>query len=278
MLENKTLAFIGAGSMAESIIGGLLSEQLVSPEQIVVTNKSQQQRLDELQKRYDVQTTSSNKAAVEKADIVILAFKPKHAAEGISTIKGSTTDKHLIISVLAGLSTGYIEQLFEKETPVIRAMPNTSSKVNASATALCKGYYTNAYHLDMSSVLFQAIGTVTTIEESKMDAVTGISGSGPAYFYYLVEAMQTAATEAGLPDKEAKELIVQTLHGAAKRLQQTEKTPHDLYQEVMSPGGTTEAAFTLFKHHRLQEHFQEGIQEAINRSKELGASTKSPLT
>ncbi|MFB4162544.1 pyrroline-5-carboxylate reductase [Alteribacillus sp. JSM 102045] len=278
MLENKTIAFIGAGSMAESILGGLLSEKLVKPQQIIVTNKTQYKRLDDLSERYNVSTADSKEEAIKKANIVILAMKPMHVEDGIASIKENVTENHLIISVLAGISTHYIEELFGKKTAVVRAMPNTSSKVNASATALCQGYYASPHHLDTASALFAAIGTVTIFDESKMDAVTGISGSGPAYFYYFVEAMETAAKEAGLPETEAKELIIQTLSGAAKRLQHTDQSPSALYNEVMSPGGTTEAAFKMLEHHNVQENFKNSIEEAIKRSKELGSNTRSPIS
>ncbi|SDH90317.1 pyrroline-5-carboxylate reductase [Alteribacillus bidgolensis] len=278
MLENKTIAFIGAGSMAESILGGLLSEKLVNPQQIVVTNKTNDQRLNELNERYSISIAESKEDAMKKADLVILAMKPKHIEDGISSIKEYTTDNHLIISVLAGVSTSYIEEQFGMKTAVVRAMPNTSSKVSASATALCRGYYASVHQLDTASALFAAIGTVSIFDEAKMDAVTGISGSGPAYFYYFVEAMEIAAKEAGLPETEAKELIVQTLAGAAKRLQNSDQPPSALYNEVMSPGGTTEAAFKTLERHSVQEHFKNSIKEAIKRSKELGSATRSPIS
>ncbi|MFB5660684.1 pyrroline-5-carboxylate reductase [Alteribacillus sp. HJP-4] len=275
MLHNQTLAFVGAGSMAESIIGGLLAEQLVPAGNIIVTNKSRQQRLTYLEQRYHVKTTTNKQGALSDASIIILAMKPKHVEESAAAIKEFIHSDHVVISVLAGVSTSYLEQLFSNRPAVIRAMPNTSAKVGASATALSHGYYTSAHQMELAEALFSAVGTVTILKEDKMDAVTGLSGSGPAYLYYFAEAMEMAAKESGLSETEAKELIIQTLAGAARRLKQSEKSTKELYKEVMSPGGTTEAAFSVLKKHHVQKHFKNSIKEAIKRSKELGSITQS---
>src|SRR5690606_38315009 len=140
----------------------------------------------------------------------------------------------------AGIPTEYIEDLIGFEAGVIRTMPNTSAKVGESATAISQGTYATDAHLKQDEMLFEAIGTVTVVVEEKLDAVTGLAGSGPAYFYYLIEAMEQAAMDAGLSEKEANELITQTVVGVGKRLQSTTKSPKQLYTEVMSPQGTTE--------------------------------------
>ncbi|RSL31131.1 pyrroline-5-carboxylate reductase [Salibacterium salarium] len=275
MRDDKTIAFIGAGSMAESIIGGLLKKNLVSPTNITVTNHSNEQRLLDIKNSFGVNTTPTATKAVEIADIIILAMKPKHIEEAVASLKPVITENKLVLSVLAGVTTSYIEQLLDNPIPVVRVMPNTSAKVGASSTAVSSGYYAAQHHLDQAADLFFAIGTVTILEESHLDAVTGISGSGPAYFYYFVEAMSNVAKEAGLPEEKAKDLIIQTIYGAAIRLQSSHLSPGDLYNEVMSPGGTTEAAFQSMESHRLQESFQKAIHAAINQSKALGTSTKS---
>nr|WP_306301205.1 pyrroline-5-carboxylate reductase [Thalassobacillus sp. C254] len=236
MLRNYHVTFVGAGSMAESIIGGLLSKELLAPEQITATNNSEKERLTYLSDQYGINTTSDKEAAVGKANIVVLAVKPKHVEEAISDIQSVLGENQLLISVLAGISTAYIQKLCQKEIPIIRTMPNTSAKVGASATAMTPGSFASKQDLAVSQSLFQAIGTVTTLEEGKLDAVTGLSGSGPAYVYYIVEAMEQAARETGLEEQEAKELIIQTLYGASKRLQNTDKSSRELYKEVMSRG------------------------------------------
>ncbi|MFC5712270.1 pyrroline-5-carboxylate reductase [Thalassorhabdus alkalitolerans] len=278
MLRNYHVTFVGAGSMAESIIGGLLSKELLAPEQITATNNSEKERLTYLSDQYGINTTSDKEAAVGKANIVVLAVKPKHVEEAISDIQSVLGENQLLISVLAGISTAYIQKLCQKEIPIIRTMPNTSAKVGASATAMTPGSFASKQDLAVSQSLFQAIGTVTTLEEGKLDAVTGLSGSGPAYVYYIVEAMEQAARETGLEEQEAKELIIQTLYGASKRLQNTDKSSRELYKEVMSPGGTTEAAFEVLESHGVQHGLQKAIERAVKRSEELGVSSKTPTS
>lgn len=275
MLKNKKIAFIGAGSMAEAIIAGLIRKEIIFPEQIIATNKSNKERLQYLEKTYGIETTSSQVEAVDVADIVILAMKPKHMEDSAVTIRKQIHEDQLVVSLLAGTSSSYIESLLEKEIAVIRTMPNTSAHVGESATVISKGTFALEEHVKIAATLFQAIGTVTVLEETDMDVVTGISGSGPAYFYYFTEAMEEVAQEAGLSPQDAKELICQTILGVAKRLIQTDKSPKELYEEVMSPGGTTEAAFHVLKENGVKESFKEAIQASIHRSSELGNDKKS---
>ncbi|MBB5174432.1 pyrroline-5-carboxylate reductase [Texcoconibacillus texcoconensis] len=276
MLNTQKIAFIGAGSMAEAIIGGLITEQLIDPKQVIATNNANEKRLQELEEKYGIQTTANNETAIQNADIVVLAMKPKHLTEAAEQINAFISDQ-LIISVLAGISTSYIEESIGKSISVIRAMPNTSAKVGASATSLCKGRFAYDEHIQKASSLFSAIGTVTILSEEKMDAVTGVAGSGPAFFYYFVEAIENAALEAGLTENETKELIAQTLTGAARRLRNTDKSARELYMEVMSPAGTTEAAFEVLENHNVKEHVKNSVLRAIERSQELGA-TPAPFT
>ncbi|WP_088102389.1 pyrroline-5-carboxylate reductase [Halalkalibacter urbisdiaboli] len=271
MIANKIITFLGAGSMAEAIIAGLVSHNIVKPSQIIATNLADKQKLEELQQRYGIQTTSNRKEAVEKADIVILAMKPKSVNDAISEVRERTSVNQLFISVLAGITTAYIEDLLGHQAPVIRTMPNTSAKVGASATAICRGEHASDIHVEEAATLFAAVGTVSIVHEDKIDAVTGIAGSGPAYFYFLVEAMEKAAAEAGLTKEEASAFITQTIVGVGKRLQTTTKTSRELYEEVMSPNGTTEAGINVLREHHTQEAVQEAITKAIARAKELGA-------
>lgn len=270
MLENKKIAFIGAGSMAEAMIAGFISNEMIPQDQVIATNKSNKERRKQLEEQYGIKTTASPEEAVATADIIILAMKPNHVEQSACEIREQVRKGQLIISVLAGTSTQYIESLFEKQVAVIRAMPNTSAKVNASATVISKGTYATADDIQIASFLFSAIGTVTVLDEKYMDVVTGISGSGPAYFYYFAEAMAEAAEKEGLEKEDAVELIYQTILGVGLRLKQSEKTPKELYEEVMSPGGTTEAAFQVFIEKGVKETFKQAIKAAIHRSREFG--------
>ncbi|MDT8859872.1 pyrroline-5-carboxylate reductase [Alkalihalobacillus sp. MEB130] len=270
MLQNKTITFLGAGSMAEAIIGGLVRQQVVNPKNIIATNLSDQQKLLDLEQNYGIRTNANRAEAVRHGDIVVLAMKPKHVKEAIEDIQEMTSDQQLFVSVLAGIPTFYIEDLLRSKAGVVRTMPNTSAKVGASATAITKGAYATDKQLREVEQLFSAVGTTTIVAEDKLDAVTGLAGSGPAYFYYLVEAMEQAAKEAGLTQEEASALITQTIVGVGKRLQSTTKSSKELYEEVMSPNGTTEAGINVLREQKSQEAMFQAVTRAISRSKELG--------
>lgn len=269
---NKTITFLGAGSMAEAIIGGLITRRIVSPRMITVANLQDQDRLDYIKTTYSVQTESDRLRAIKEAEIIVLAMKPKNVHDAISHIKEHVKGTQLIVSVIAGIPTTLIEEELGSTNPVIRTMPNTSAKVGESASAICPGSHATAGDLLTVEALFKAIGTVSVVEETQMDAVTGVAGSGPAYFYYMVEAMEKAAQEAGLSEQQSRELITQTVVGVGKRLQQTSKTPKELYKEVMSPGGTTEAGISELSAHATQDILQKAVGKAVKRSTELGSA------
>lgn len=270
MKTDLNIAFIGAGSMAEAMISGLLSDKKLRPNQITVTNHSNDKRLHELRNAYGINITRNHALLIEKSDIVMLAIKPKDVAESINTIKSYIRPHHLVLSVLAGVSTATIVNLFDQEVAVVRAMPNTSASIGLSATAIAPGKFATAEHMNVTTALFETIGTVTTVEEEQLHAVTGLSGSGPAYVYYLVEAMEKAAEKQGLDTSVSNELILQTLIGAAEMLKQSPKTPAVLRKEVMSPGGTTEAGIEQLISHNFQEAMMQCIEQATIRSKYLG--------
>ena len=273
-LADQAITFIGAGAMTEAIVSGLLANNRVNSEQISVTNKNSGERLEELRNNYHIQTTTDKQQAVERGDILILAMKPKDVGDALKRLQRFIRDDHVIFSVLAGTTTDYISSLIGAECPVVRIMPNTSAKVGASASAISGGEFAGAKDMDLAASLFSSIGSITIVPEEKMDSVTGISGSGPAYFYYLLEGLQTAAVESGLTEADAKALLIQTMQGAAKRWAQTSESLQSLYEEVMSPGGTTEAAFSVLWEHEVQEHVTEGAKAAIAKSERLGKVKK----
>src|SRR5690625_1006109 len=269
LLENKTITFLGAGSIAEAIISGLV--RVVKPEHIIATNASNQERLAYLEKQYNIQTINDRIAAVQRADIIILAMKHQNIREALETIRAYNHAEQLFVSVVAGTPTHYIENLLGHRTIVVRSMPTTSAKVGASATAISKGANAKNEHMEQVKALFNAIGTVTIVEEKMLDAVTGLAGSGPAYFYYLIEAMEDAGIEAGLSREKARNLITQTVVGVGKRLQTTTKSSQELYTEVMSPNGTTEAGIDVLHDREAQDIMKTAVSKAIIRSKELGS-------
>ncbi|WP_085520581.1 pyrroline-5-carboxylate reductase [Tuberibacillus sp. Marseille-P3662] len=267
----QKVAFIGAGSMAESIITGVLAKGFLSTEHIWVTNRDNQDRLERMKNVYHIQVTQDKQTAVNDADIIILSMKPKDISEAIQSIKPFVNKEQMVVSVLAGVSTDYISDILASGSPVIRAMPNTSAAIGFSATAIAGGRSVSDHHIDLVKTLFQTIGTTTVVDEDDLHTVTGLSGSGPAYIYYFVEAMEEAAAEAGLKQDVAKELIVQTLVGAAEMLKTSEDTPSVLREKITSPGGTTQAGLETLEKYKYQEALMACIKQAAARSIELGS-------
>ncbi|WLR43846.1 pyrroline-5-carboxylate reductase [Bacillus carboniphilus] len=274
---NKQIAFIGAGSMTEAMIKGIRQKGTIESQQITVTNRSNLNRLLQLKNLYSVQTSSSVEDFIKDTNIIFLAMKPKDAKEALQTLRPYVESHQLIISLMAGITTAAIERSFEKEIGVIRAMPNTSASIGFSATSLSKGLFATKDQLAEAVVLFEAIGIVKTIEEKQMDAVTGLIGSGPAYVYFLVEAMQEAAEKLGLEDNLSETFILQTLKGATKMIESSEKTAAQLRDDVTSPYGTTEAAMNILSQHDTKETLVQCILKAAQRSNELQLSMTNNL-
>lgn len=274
----KKIAIVGAGSMAEALISGMINNQFINNKNISVTNRSDSKKLQQLESKYSITTTYNLKELFQDSDVVILAVKPKDAGAALTSIRPYLTSKTLLISVLAGVSIQTLEQLAGKKLAIVRAMPNTSATIGKSATALAYNQAMSQHQMELVEKLFATIGLTRFVEESHLDAVTGLSGSGPAYFYYLVEAMEKSAAEIGLDSKLAKELIIQTLLGTAEMLKNSEKPSEQLRHEVTSPGGTTEAGIRVLEHHQVQEAFIDCIKEATQQSKRLGAKLSEQLT
>jgi pyrroline-5-carboxylate reductase len=273
----KKIAIVGAGSMAEALIAGILENSLIDKQNIWVTNNSNQEKLLNLRRHYGVQTTYDQTELFNGADIVILAMKPKDAATGIQAIREHLTEQMLVVSVMAGVSMSTIETLARLPLPVVRAMPNTSATVGKSATAVAVNARVSPQQIDIMKRLFGTVGLTTFVKEEQLDAVTGLSGSGPAYIYYLIEAMEKSAVEVGLDKEMASELIVQTLIGAAEMVKNSSKTSEQLRRDVTSPGGTTEAGVKVLEEHKVQEAFISCIKAATAQSKKMGTALRSQL-
>jgi pyrroline-5-carboxylate reductase len=273
----KKLAIVGAGSMAEAFISGILKNDLIDKKNVWVTNNSNEGRLNNLQERYGVRITYDLTALFEGADIVMLAMKPKDAQAAIQSIREHLTEQMLVVSVLAGVSMSTIETLARIPLAIVRSMPNTSAAVGKSATAVAVNHRVTNQQTETTKNLFGTVGLTTFVEEEQMDAVTGLSGSGPAYIYYLIEAMEKSAVEVGLEKQMASELIVQTLLGAAEMVKKSSKSAAKLREEVTSPGGTTEAGIRVLEEHGVQQAFISCIKAATAQSKKMGAALSSQL-
>ncbi|WP_270179181.1 pyrroline-5-carboxylate reductase [Alkalihalobacillus sp. CinArs1] len=271
-MNSLHIGFLGAGSMAESMIEGMIAKTFITPEQIILLNRIDIKRLEDLQVKYNVETTQDYENIVTKSDVIILAMKPKDAENALMSLKPYVTENHLIISVIAGITTTYIEACIGPNIPVIRAMPNTSAAIGLSATAISSGHYSNTEQESFAASLFETIGTIVHVSEDQLDTVTGLSGSGPAYFYYMVECMERAANLNGLDKETARDLIIQTMTGAAMMLSQTKQSPSLLREKVTSPGGTTHAGLSILKNYKFDEAVLESITGARKRSEELGHS------
>lgn len=270
MLEGKTFFFSGAGNICESIIKGLLSTGTIRPGEIRVANRSNGERLAHLRNYYGIVPVTDKKAAAAESDIIVLAMKPQDIFHALAELQGSIRENHLIISVLAGVPTGLIEDQLNTPVAVVRAMPNTSCAVLESATGLCAGRHTSPEQLALVEEIFRMMGEVVVVEEHLMDAVTGLSGSGPAYIYYLVESMEKAGEAAGIPRELARPLVLKTLLGAAKMLMETGEQPEELRRQVTSPNGTTMAGINELNKGEFPHTIKKAILRATRRSKELG--------
>ncbi|MDM5199620.1 pyrroline-5-carboxylate reductase [Fictibacillus enclensis] len=278
MAVNKKIAFIGAGAMAEAMISGMIAKKLADPKNIIVTNRINAKRLQELQENYKITVSKSAGDAAHHADILILAMKPKDAEQALRSLNKAVHADHIIISVLAGISTGLISSLLDAPVPVIRAMPNTSAAIGYSATGIAGGKFAEVKHMQLAEELFSCIGTTTCLREESLHAVTGLSGSGPAYVYYLVEAMQQAASSMDISEEEARDLIAQTLLGAAHMVKMSGDHPQKLRQNVTSPGGTTEAGIQMLDHFQVKKAIEQCVKRAAERSEELGKMYSRPST
>lgn len=264
----KRIGFIGAGSMTEAMIKGLVKNGSVEPGQIAATNHSNSARLEELEKTYGIRGESDTAKVIDFSDTVVLAMKPKDAANGIAGIRPYLKEGQLLISILAGIPIHTIQHYAGQELPIVRAMPNTSASIQKSATAFAVSPLVSKEQIREAADLFAAIGSVTIVEEAALDAVTAIAGSGPAFVYRFVEAMEAAARELDLDEQTAKKLIIDMMTGAAKMLE-TGKDPSLMRRDITSPGGTTEAGIRILDELQFEETVISCVKEAAHRSAEI---------
>jgi pyrroline-5-carboxylate reductase len=269
-ISNKTITFVGSGNMAQAIIRGIVSAdpRLINPEKIIC-NDIVLEKPDALKDKYGVCVCADKNEAVSKADIVFLAVKPQNMPQTLQEIKPFVKKDSLVISIAAGISAKFIEEALGGRIAVVRAMPNTPALVRLGATALCAGEFASPEDLQTSKELFGAIGICRVMSEDKIDAVTALSGSGPAYVFYLCELMQQAGENLGLDKETSVIFAVQTVYGAGEMLAKTGIDAAALRNNVTSPNGTTQAALEYFKSQKLSEVVRKAMEAAAQRSKEL---------
>jgi pyrroline-5-carboxylate reductase len=273
-MENTQIAILGTGSMGKAILSGLLAAG-TSPASIRVTTKSQSSA-EAITAEHGVQATAlesdpaANSSSAKDADLVILAVKPNMILDTLKEIASVLKPNSLVLSVAAGITTAAMEEALSGNQGVVRAMPNTPSVVGLGVTGISKGSNVTAEQLDIAVKLFSSVGKVLVVDESKIDALSTISGSGPAYVFYFAEKLITAAKSLGFSDSEASTMVKETFLGSATLLATSSSSPVELRQQVTSPNGTTMQATGRFDAADLEKVFIEATEAALARAKELG--------
>lgn len=267
---DRTVGFIGAGNMAGALIKGLLHAKLLPPDRIVASDPHGE-RLGELARQYGIRAVRDNQAVVREAEVVILAVKPQVIDKVLASFAADWRPSSLLISVAAGVPVAAIEFNLPADTRVVRTMPNTAAMVLAGATAISAGTHATDADIALARTLFEAVGRVTVLDESLLDAVTGLSGSGPAYIMLIIEALADGGVKVGLHRDSALMLAAQTVYGSAKLLLETGAHPGALKDMVTSPGGTAIAGLHTLETGGLRRTLMDAVETASLRSEELGA-------
>jgi len=268
-MNKVKIGFIGAGNMGKAIINGLLNSNFISRDNILASEISKQ-IAEKVSSELGITVFTNNKELVKNSDIIILCVKPHFIQTVIESIKDCLTENKLIISIAAGISTGFIEKIIESKIPVIRVMPNTPALVGEGMAAVCKGQYVSDEQIKFVLELFSKVGRSIEIQEKLINAVTGISGSGPAFIYTIIEALADGGVKLGLPKNIALELAAQTTLGSAKMVLETGKHPAILKDEVTTPGGTTIAGLMVMEENKVRSVLSQTVQEAARVAGELG--------
>src|SRR5436190_13988415 len=265
---NRRIAILGCGKIGESLLGGLLSARWREPSEVVATSR-REERLGELRGHFGVEATLSNGDAVAGAGLVVIAVKPQDIEPLLGEIGPLLTPEHTVLSVAAAIRTSRIEARIAEPVPVVRAMPNAPSIVHEGIAGICAGAHADEQHLALAEECLSHLGAVVRVSEPYMDAVTAVSGSGPAYFALLAEAMIEAGILLGLTRETSTQLVVQTMFGTAKLLRDEHMHPVELREMVTSPGGTTIRAIRELEQAGVRAAFLNAIQAAMERSREL---------
>ncbi|MBO3745765.1 pyrroline-5-carboxylate reductase [Streptosporangiaceae bacterium NEAU-GS5] len=262
------IAILGTGKMGEALLSGLLRAGR-APSEIVATAR-RAERADVLRDRYGVQVMTNAEAA-KSADTLVLAVKPQDMAALLAEIAPHVPSGRLVITVAAGITTAFVESRLGEETPVVRVMSNTPVLVDEAMSVISAGAYAAEEHLRHAEDLLRPVGKVLRIPESQQDAATALSGSGPAYFFYLVEAMVDAGILLGMPRAAALDMVTQSIVGAAIMLRDSGEHPVILREAVTSPGGTTISAIAELERHKVRAAFLDAIEAARDRSRQLAS-------
>lgn len=268
MLRGKKVTIIGGGKMGSIIARGLISQKIIPAKDIIVTDVDRI-RLNYLRSSLKLNVSHDNKSAVKGADIIILAVKPQNMSATLQEINPCIDKSKTVISIAAGITTRFIENALIKSVRVVRVMPNTPALVGEGATAVAAGRYAKVNDVKLTRAIFDSVGISVEVSEKRMDAVTGLSGSGPAYFFLIIEALIEAGFKNGLSRHLSKKLASQTMLGAARLCLESDKDPAELRAMVTSPNGTTSAGLNVMEERNVREIMTATVDAATRRSKEL---------
>jgi len=273
VLKNKKLGFIGGGNMAEAMIKGLLSASFIEAKSIFVSEPAKAKR-DALHAEHKIKVSADNCELAKKCDILILAVKPQILQEVLVDIRSLVDSDKLVISIAAGIPIAIMDEALRggknKKFSIVRTMPNTPSLVQEGVTAIASGKHVNKTDVKIAHRIFEAVGRTVDVEEGQLDAVTGLSGSGPAYIFMLIEALSDAGVKMGLPRDVANTLTIQTVLGSAKLARESGKHPGELKDMVTSPAGTTISGLHALEEGSLRTTMMNAVEDATLRSRELG--------
>ncbi len=275
MLDKARIGVVGAGNMGEALIGGVIKACIVEAGQITASRRSEV-ALAYLRDTWGIRTTTDNRQLAKDCDILLLAVKPQAMSEVLAEMAPCFRPGHVVISIAAGITTSFIESFTGNDIPVIRVMPNTPALVGQAVSPYCLGTHGSATQALVASQIFSAVGVTVQVEEDMMDAITALSGTGPAYLFYLLEGLIEAGTAMGLPEHLCRALVRQTAYGAAKLVVETPRTPRQLRAQVTSPQGTTHAAMTHLDAERFPEKLKAAVMKARDRARELGRAASAP--
>jgi len=267
-MADKSIGFVGAGNMAEAMIRGLLRGEVFKPKQ-VTASAPREERQRELADKYGIRATGDNREAARQS-IVVLSVKPQILSRVLDEVAEAISAESLVISIAAGVPVAAIQSKLRPGTRVVRAMPNTPALVDAGATAIARGEHARESDLEDAKRIFDAVGITVVLDESLLDAVTGLSGSGPAYVFLILEALSDAGVKVGLSRRTSQLLAAQTLLGSAKLLIETNEHPGRLKDMVTSPGGTAITGLHTLEHGGLRTTLMNAVEAATRRSRELG--------
>ncbi len=268
MNNKKRLGFIGAGSMAEALIKGIVQSGTIEAGNIYISD-IKKSRLRELKKDYSLKTTEDNYELVKNVDYIILAVKPTVVPKVLEEVDSYMTSSQTIISIAAGVTINMISDLLSKELPIIRLMPNTPALIGEGAIAYSTGELVSQEDIKLVEEFLTPLGRVVGLKEEMMDAVTGLSGSGPAYIYLIIEALSDAGVNVGLDRESALKLATQTVIGAAKMVEKTGQHPSQLKDMVTSPGGTTITGLKELEKGGVRAAIYQAVEEATIKSRKL---------